>query len=116
MTGYVAHYVGAIQASSLLVHRALAKLHRSYMLKGFEKDQFCEAKFMPIIKKSLYKTQLVHPIANAKGPCPCLGKSDVFWGSGKNYPKGGEDFVYLIWKKKQCCLEAVSLAISQGGF
>lgn len=110
-SGHVAHHVGGIQASSLLTYRLLAKMHRSYLLKGFEKDNFCEAKYMSVIKKSLYKTQLVYPIANSKGPCPSLGTSDVFWGAGKSYPKGGEEFVYLIWRKKQCCLDVISPAI-----
>lgn len=113
-TGTVSHHVGGIQASSLLVHRLLAKLHRSLALKGYDEGEFCEAKYMPIIKKSLYKTQLVQPIPQTKGPCHPLGKSDVLWGSGKSYPKGGEDFVYLIWKKKQCCLDAVKPAAGGG--
>lgn len=106
-TGTVGHHVGAIQASSLLVHRILAKLHRSFMLKGYEEDEFCEAKYLPFIKKSLYKTQLVYPIPQTKGQCHPLGKTDIIWGSGKSYPFGGEDFVYLIWVKKQCCLDAI---------
>ena len=113
-TGSVAHHVGGIQASSLLVQRILAKLHRSYLLKGYEKDEFCEAKHLPLIKKSLYKTQLVYPVAQTKGQCHPLGKSDVVWGSGKSYPKTGEDFVYLIWTKKQCCLDAVKPIVAGG--
>jgi conjugal transfer pilus assembly protein TraU len=103
-TGTVAHHTGSIQASSLLVHRIIAKLHRSYLLKGFEEDEFCESTYLPVIKKSQYKTQLVYPIPQTKGPCHALGKTDLIWGMGKSYPYGGEDFVYLIWTKKQCCL------------
>ncbi len=106
-TGTVGHHVGAVQASSLLVHRVLAKLHRSFLLKGYEKNEFCEAKYLPTIKKSLYKTQLIHPIPQTKGQCHPLGKTDTLWGAGKSFPYGGEDFVYLIWTKKQCCLDAV---------
>ena len=114
-TGTVAAHVGAVQASSLLVHRMLAKLHRSFMLKGYENNEFCEAKFLPIIKKSLYKTQLVYPIPQTKGQCHPLGKTDVIWGSRKSYPQGGEDFVYLVWVKKQCCLDAVRPLTAAGG-
>ncbi len=77
------------------------------MRKGFEENEFCEAKTLPRLKKTLYKTQLVQPIPNTKGPCQPLGKSDIVWGSGTNFAKGGEDFVYLIWTKKHCCLDAV---------
>ena len=114
-TGTVADHVGAVQASSLLVHRILAKLHRSFMLKGYENNEFCEAKYLPIIKKSLYKTQLVYPIPQTKGQCHPLGKTDIIWGSGKSYPHEGEDFVYLIWVKKQCCLDAVRPLTAAGG-
>ena len=114
-TGSVPHHVGGIQASSLLVQRVLAKLHRSYLLKGFEKTEFCEAKHLPIIKKSLYKTQLVYPVPQTKGACHPLGKTDTLWGSGKSFPKGGEDFVYLIWTKNQCCLNALKVITSVAG-
>ena len=114
-TGTVAHHVGAVQASSLLVHRMIAKLHRSLLLKGFDEDEFCEAKYMPLIKKSMYKTQIVYPVAQTKGPCHPLGKSDVIWGAGKSFPYKGEDFVYLVWMKKQCCLDAVRIAAAVSG-
>lgn len=106
-TGVVAHHVGGLQASSLILQRLLAKHHRTGIAKGYNADDFCEPSYMPIIKKSMYKTQLAHPIAQTKGSCHALGKSDALWGVGKSYPVGGEDFVYIIWTKKQCCLDAV---------
>lgn len=115
LTGTVAHHVGAIQASSLLLQRVIAKLHRTLAIKGYEKNEFCEAKLMPIIKKNLYKTQMIYPIPQTSGSCHALGKSDVLWGTGKSFPFKGEDFVYLIWTKKQCCLDAVKPATAVGG-
>jgi conjugal transfer pilus assembly protein TraU len=113
-TGYVAHHVGPTQASGLLVNRILAKLHRSYQLKGFKDGDYCEAKYMPVIKKSGYKMQLVYPIPQTSGQCHALGRSDMIWGSGKSFPNGGEDFIYVVWTKKQCCLDAVkNTAFSQ---
>ncbi len=113
-TGTVAHHVGGIQASSLLLQRTIAKMHRMCLQKGYDEDEFCMAKTMPIIKKSLYKTQLVQPIPQTKGECHPLGKSDLLWGANKSYPIGGEDFVYLIWTKRQCCLDAVPLILKGG--
>jgi conjugal transfer pilus assembly protein TraU len=114
-TGTVGHHVGALQASSLLLHRMLAKLHRSFLLKGYENNEFCEAHYLPFIKKSLYKKQLVYPIPQTKGQCHPLGKTDAIWGIGKSFPCGGEDFVYLVWVKKQCCLDAVKPLSAVGG-
>ena len=109
--GHVAHHIGGIQASHLLTHRLIAKLHSIGMLWTFKEKDFCKRHFTPRIKKSVYKTQLVYPVSDTKGPCKPLGKSDVFWGAGKSFPYKGEDFVYLIWTKKQCCLDAVKPAI-----
>lgn len=111
LTGHVAHHVGNIQASYLLVSRVLSKLHSMGTLAGFNKEEFCRKTLMPRLKKSIYKTQLVAPIASTKGPCQPLGKSDITWGSGKSYPNGGEDFVYMIWGKNQCCLDAIKAAM-----
>ncbi len=112
-TGTVAHHVGAVQASSLLVQRLLAKHHRTGVAKGYNSGDFCEPKYMPIIKKSLYKTQMAYPTAQTAGECHALGKSDALWGSGKSFPVGGEDFVYIIWTKTQCCLDAVQPLLIQ---
>ena len=102
--GHVAHHIGGIQASHLLTHRLIAKLHSIGMLWAYKEKDFCKRHFTPRIKKSAYKTQLVHPVSDTKGPCNPLGKSEIFWGAGKSFPYKGEDFVYLIWTKKQCCL------------
>lgn len=110
-TGNVAHHVGGIQASSLLLQRVIARLHRIGIVSGYENDDFCKPRIMPIIKKSLYKTQLLRPQPQTSGACQPLGKSDLLWGSGKSYPGSGEEFVYLIWIKKQCCLDAVKPSI-----
>ena len=110
--GNISHHVSPLQATSLLVHRCLAKLHRMGIVKGYIDTDFCEAHVMPVIKKSLYKTQIVRPIPQTSGSCHALGKSDQIWGIGKTYPVGGEDdFVYLIWMKKLCCLDAVKPAL-----
>jgi len=113
-TGYVAHHISPLQASYLLVQRFLAKWHRSMQQKGFKDDEFCEAKFLPIIKKSNYKTQLVHPIPQTKSPCQSLGKSDVLWGYKKSLPGKGDEFVYLIWQKRHCCLDMSGPAATGG--
>ena len=109
--GFVSHHVGSVQASYLVLHRFLAKLHSIGEKLAYKDGDFCEKSVMPRIKKTHYKTQLIQPVANTSGPCHPLGKSDLFWGAGKSFPYGGEDFVYLIWEKKQCCLDMVKPSI-----
>ncbi len=106
-TGHVAHHVGATQASFLLVERMLAKLHSLGLGWGFQEGNYCEKSPFPRLKKSIYKTQLAFPVAATRAPCPPLGQSPIHWGAGKTFPYKGEDFVYVIWTKKQCCLDAV---------
>lgn len=113
-SGTVAHHLGGIQASALLVHRLIAKMHRLGLQKGYEAEEYCMSKPMPIIKKSLYKTQLAFPTPQTKGPCHPLGQSDVVWGANKSFPNGGEDFVYLVWTKRQCCIDAIKPVVTGG--
>lgn len=116
-TGNVGHHTGGIQASTLLVHRMIAKLHRGGLVKGYDDNDFCQAKYMPIIKKSLYKTQLAYPIPQTIGGCHPLGETTVISGAGRSFPVFGEDFVYIVWTKKQCCLDCVkpATAVIGGG-
>ncbi len=116
-TGTVAHHEGGLQASSLLVHRIIAKFHRMFLMKGFGVKEFCQSSYVPLIKKSQYKTQIVRPVPQTVGPCHALGKSDMIWGAGKSFPYKGEDFVYLVWRKKQCCLDLLipAAAVVTGG-
>lgn len=113
-TGNISHHTGALQASSLLVHRLIAKFHRTGFVKGFNEEDFCEPKYMPIIKKSLYKIQIAYPVPQTSGECHALGKSDILWGQGKSYAFGGEDFVYILWVKKLCCLDSVKASVTGG--
>ncbi|PCH56132.1 MAG: hypothetical protein COC15_03640 [Legionellales bacterium] len=52
---------------------------------------------------------MVYPRATAKdGPgfkcCMPIGRTDVFFGSGREYPEKGEDYSYLVWRKRNCCV------------
>ena len=49
----------------------------------------------------MYKLQLAYPKVGNVFP---IGRSDYAWGFGASYPVRGEDFVYVIWRKRDCCL------------
>lgn len=107
-TGNIAAHNGGVQASLLMVGRLMAKLHRELLLwgtSGTSNAEICEKYPMPIIKKSQYKTQMTYPRPTTKGFMACnpLGRTEVIWGSGREFPYKGEDFGYLIWRKKNCC-------------
>lgn len=109
-TGTISDHVGGVQGSLLATERMIAKLHREGLLWGYVgSDALCDKYPMPIIRKSQYKTQMVYPIPStttthvSKG-CHPLGRSEALWATGKEYPYQGEDFGYLIWRKRSCCL------------
>lgn len=104
LTGSVMGVGGDVHASALLVHRILFKLHRMGMLKGtVGKDGLCGFYAMPQMKKRQYKTQMVFPVAQ-RSACQPLGRSDVLWGKGRSFPVKGEDFCYVVWRRRDCCV------------
>lgn len=103
-TGSVSNHSGGVQASLLITQRFMAKLHREGLLWGYIGVQgLCDKYPMPIIRKTQYKTQMTYPIPTTNS-CHPLGRSDMMWSAGRNYPYEGEDFGYLIWRKRNCCL------------
>ncbi|MFQ5779180.1 MAG: TraU family protein [Nitrospiria bacterium] len=90
------------QASALVASRLLFKLHRQGFLWGTVGEAgMCSRYPMPIIRKSQYKLQLAYPKRGSVFP---IGRSDLVWGIGASFPVAGEDFVYVIWRKRDCCV------------
>ena len=109
-TGTMTGYNGGVQASTLLVSRMIAKLHREFLLwatwgKPMVTNR-CSKYPKPLIDKSAYRLQMTFPIAETK-QCRKIGETEVAWQSGKEFPVKGEDFAYLIWHKRECCLGAI---------
>ncbi|MBY0281475.1 MAG: TraU family protein [Alphaproteobacteria bacterium] len=109
-SGSIPAHVGGVQASLLATMKLMGKLHRQLMLHGtMGKEGQCQRYPMPIIKKTQYKTQMVYPFptigpSTGRGGCHPLGRSETLWASGKEFPYQGEDFGYLIWRKRSCCV------------
>jgi conjugal transfer pilus assembly protein TraU len=108
-TGNNIAHNGGVQGSLLMVQRMIAKLHRELLLwgtSGTTNFEICDKYPLPVIKKTQYKTQMTYPIPTTQGPMACnpLGRTDVIWGSGREFPYKGEDFGYLIWRKRNCCV------------
>jgi conjugal transfer pilus assembly protein TraU len=117
MNGFVNHVRGPVQASSLIVHRLLGKLHRWGTDKTFEKDNYLEKTYSAYPRKTAYKLQLALPIKQTVKKCPPLGASEHDWGFMKSYPHRGESFAYIIWERSHCCLDPVEIAkkVATGG-
>jgi len=106
LTGHVSRHIGGVQASTLIAQKFTAKLHRQGLLPGtMGKGALCGTYAMPVMKKSQYKLQMTYPKASTSGKYATnpYGRSTTFWEAGKEYPITGEDFAYLVWRKRNCC-------------
>ena len=101
---------GAVQGSVLLVARMIAKLHRELLLWATWGPPMvsgtCSKYPLPLIEKSAYRIQMTYPIPETSS-CKRLGQTEVTWQAGKEFPYKGEDFAYLVWHKRECCLGAL---------
>ena len=103
-SGHVNETYGNVQTSTLVAMRFIAKLHRQGMMKRYAgKDALCSPCLSPLLNKSHYRLQMTYPIPQTK-ECKTFGHTDVVWGSGKEFPYKGEDFGYMLWRKRDCCL------------
>ena len=109
MDGWVSHHMGGVRSSLLLSQRLLTKMHRELVTWSYHGERgLCGPYFLPRMDKRAYKTQMLFPIPNTKKIfgkcCQPLGRSTVLWGAGREIPAKGEDFSYLLFRKKNCCV------------
>ena len=109
--GHVQAHVSHVQASSLLVQRMTAKLHRQMLMWGTTgEDGLCSPYPQPVMDKTQYKYQMLYPVTQTEKIngrcCQPFGRSTVIWGAGKSFPYKGEDFAYQVFRKKHCCMGA----------
>jgi conjugal transfer pilus assembly protein TraU len=109
LNGHIKSHVGSVQSSLLATERFTYKLHRQLLLNGTSgTEALCDSYKMPIIKKSQYRSQLTNPVpATGKLGCSPFGRTSTLYESGKEIPVTGEDFGYLIWRKRNCCVRAI---------
>jgi conjugal transfer pilus assembly protein TraU len=108
LNGNVQAHIGGVQASSLEMTRLIAKMHREgLMWAASGEDGLCGYYPQPIMDKTNYKYQMLYPIPQtekiAGKCCQPLGRSTILWGAGKEYPFEGEDFAYMVFRKRNCC-------------
>lgn len=112
-SGANADHVGGVQSSSLLTVRILAKMHRIGLAQETSTNEntditgggkLCRKSRALKIKKSQYKMQMVYPASSSDSlGCWPIGLTDTMYSSFREYPYDGQDWGYLIWRKKNCC-------------
>ena len=115
LNGWVATHIGGVQASTLITQRMTAKMHRELLIwAGSGTAGECGYYPQPLMAKSNYKMQMVYPIPNTnkidKRCCQPYGRTTAVWGAGKEYPYKGEDFAYMVFRKRNCCESVYSPA------
>lgn len=111
LNGWVATHIGGVQASSLLTQRFTNKMHREGLIwSASGKDGMCGYVMQPLMDKRNYKTSMTYPVRQTDKIngrcCQPFGRSTILWGAGKSYPYRGEDFAYMLFRKRDCCMGA----------
>jgi conjugal transfer pilus assembly protein TraU len=102
LDGNIQGHIGSIQSALLATERMAFKLHREMVAWGTSGSEgLCQKYPMPIMKKSQYRSQLTVPVPS---DCYPFGHSTTLYESGKEIPVIGEDFGFLIWRKRNCCI------------
>lgn len=82
------------------------KLHREAVLWESSgpptTSGLCSDYPLPIWLKSSYRLQIIAPIPHPLGMA--IGQSGLLWSYAKNLPANGDNFSFLIFKKKECCV------------
>ena len=112
LNGHVQHHIGGVQASSLLLQRLTAKMHRQGLIwSASGGDGLCGYYPRLQMDKSNYKYQMLFPVPQtqkiAGRCCQPYGRTTTVWGAGKEFPYKGEDFSYMVFRKRNCCQGAI---------
>jgi len=103
LSGNVVGHQSGVQSSLLAVLRMHTKLHRTFVSFDMgSTETMCLPLPLPIMRKSAYKTQMMFPIPDTFFAHP-YGRSTAISGVGKEFPVYGENFSYLIFRKRLCC-------------
>ncbi|MGZ8256875.1 MAG: TraU family protein [Gallionella sp.] len=107
LNGHVAEHIGGVQASSLIASRLIAKMHREGLMMAASGDAgLCGYYPQFLMDKTSYKYAMMFPFPQNKingKCCQPLGRTEMLWGAGHEIPGAGEDFAYLVFRKRTCC-------------
>jgi len=121
MKGNINYNLSRPGTAELMAYKWLLHMHRT--AKEF-KTIGPRAKCAPypwpfFVVKNQYKVQMIHPLAEKGDPCAHpLGRSTFLWkgklqvgGRGAKLPGEsstvagvGEDYIYLLWRRMECCI------------
>ena len=93
---------GYVEGGASVAASLIYKLHRQLVLWGsWGQAGLCGYYPAPIWRKSAYRLQIVTPIPSLYATTN--GTTGMLWSFGKNPPFVGDNFSYLLFKKRECC-------------
>ena len=96
-------HIGAVDSSLATVHKHVFRMHRTGLgMDTSTTSAMCGNRPQPILRKRQYKQQMIYPVSQSRRAYG-FGMPSTVWGVGKEFPYKGEDFSYLVWRKRKCC-------------
>lgn len=103
LTGHKPTSDSFVQDAAAIAAKTMYKLHRQLMLWGSSGQAgLCGYYPMPIWKKTAYRLQIVSPIAHPVAIT--IGQSGLLWDWGKQIPMTFDNFGFMLFKKRDCCV------------
>lgn len=116
LTGWVSGLSDPAARWQLLTARFATKLAREALLfSAHGKDGQCGPYFQPILRKDVWRTEIVYPqgAENAGQCCRPFGRSTLL--DARVLPPGGSDGAVLLWQRKDCCETANPMSLFTKG-
>lgn len=97
------HTTNLVEDAASITASFIYKLHRELVLwNAFGPGaMLCYKTPAPIWHKNAYRMQILYPRAHPKGMV--IGEDAATWGMAKNIPFNGDNFGFLVFKKRECC-------------
>ncbi len=105
MNGNINFHIGGVADALSATGKIIAKMHRiglAHDTSGTTNESLCKRTIAPVIKKSQYRYQLINP--DSSDTCYPIGSSTTKFEAEKEIPIVRENFGYLIWQKRHCCI------------
>ncbi|HID00298.1 MAG TPA: conjugal transfer protein TraU, partial [Piscirickettsiaceae bacterium] len=91
-----------VQSAASAAAGLIYKLHRELIFWGtWGHAGLCQKYPAPIWQKDAYRMQILFPIAHKMAIA--IGKTGLVWSFLKNIPFKGDNFSFVIFRKKDCC-------------
>lgn len=90
-----------VEANAGLAARSIYYMGRIGLLRDTGLDG-CSSMYTPIWRKNRYKLQLISPVKD--NTCHKIGQSGLLWTAYKQPPQGGDNFMWMMFRKVNCCV------------